>query len=237
MDALWRDRLRTPTRVVVAGVSGVAQVDPCPPDLDALDPPYTEIDGLYHGAGWMPAAAIPRRCWSSLPGSRPDHRVAVSGCTALAVCPRGHLVWFLDLPSPGRRRVSRAVRRTIIRSRRRIELWKRQHRAGSVATAPGRPGGDHPLGAEAPAHLSAHGADHGTELSAPAGREAAKPAGGRRVACGPPRRGLECRGASGTELFLPVAEPGPEGARRSPRRSAGFAARTARSQRSTQLPW
>ena len=48
------DSLHRPERVVVAGVSGVGKSTLARRISDALDLPYTEIDGLYHGAGWIP---------------------------------------------------------------------------------------------------------------------------------------------------------------------------------------
>ncbi|MBG6107355.1 AAA family ATPase [Frigoribacterium sp. CG_9.8] len=115
----WRDPLRTPARVVVAGVSGVGKSTLARRIADARDLPYTEIDGLFHGAGWMPRpqflADVDLLTQAPAWITEWQYRDARPLLSARA----DTLVW-LDLPSPVA--LSRVLRRTIIRSRTRVEL-------------------------------------------------------------------------------------------------------------------
>ena len=114
------DSLHRPARIVVAGVSGVGKSTLARRISAALDLPYTEIDGLYHGAGWIPRPQFladveiftREAAWITEWQYR-DARPLLSA--------RADTLVWLDLPS--RVAVSRVVRRTIIRSRRRVELW------------------------------------------------------------------------------------------------------------------
>ena len=115
-----RDPLDRPTRVVIAGVSGVGKSTLARRISDALSLPYTEIDGLYHGAGWVPRPEflVDVELFTREPSwvTEWQYRDARPLLTARA----DTLVW-LDLPSPVA--VTRVVRRTISRSRTRLELW------------------------------------------------------------------------------------------------------------------
>ena len=115
-----RDPLSRPTRVVIAGVSGVGKSTLARRVSEALDLPYTEIDGLYHGAGWIPRAEFLAdvELFNREPAwiTEWQYRDARSLLSARA----DTLVWH-DLPSPIA--VWRVVRRTISRSRTRLELW------------------------------------------------------------------------------------------------------------------
>ncbi|MES2095033.1 MAG: AAA family ATPase [Actinomycetota bacterium] len=116
----FRDPLSKPTRVAVAGVSGVGKSTLARRIADALGLPYTEIDGLYHGAGWVPRPEFlvevelftREPCWVTEWQYR-DARPILST--------RADTLVWLDLPSPVA--LSRVVRRTIHRSRTRVELW------------------------------------------------------------------------------------------------------------------
>ncbi len=116
----FRDPVHRPGRVVVAGVSGVGKSTLAQRIADALSLPYTEIDGLYHGAGWIPRPEFLAEVelFTREPAwiTEWQYRDARPMLSARA----DTLVW-LDLPSAVA--VSRVVRRTISRSRTRLELW------------------------------------------------------------------------------------------------------------------
>ena len=115
-----RDPLARPTRVVIAGVSGVGKSTLARRVSEALNLPYTEIDGLYHGSGWTPLAEFLAdvELFTREPTwvTEWQYRDARPLLSARA----DTLVW-LDLPSPIA--VWRVVSRTITRSRRRLVLW------------------------------------------------------------------------------------------------------------------
>lgn len=109
-----------PSRVAVAGVSGSGKSTLARRLGVLLDLPYTELDALFHGPGWVP---------------RPDFAAEVDALVAEDrwVCEwqyddarplltaRAELVVWMDLPF--RVTLSRVVRRTVRRRLRREELW------------------------------------------------------------------------------------------------------------------
>ncbi len=114
------DPLKRPERVAVAGVSGVGKSTLAGRISDVLDVPYTEIDGLYHGGGWIPRAGFladvelftREPAWTTEWQYR-EARPLISG--------RADTLVWLDLPAPVA--LTRVVRRTIIRARTKAELW------------------------------------------------------------------------------------------------------------------
>ena len=117
----WDDPLPVrPRRILVAGTSGAGKTTVAAALAARLGLPYTDIDGLYHGPGWMP---------------RPEFAADVAALAAApewvtewqysAVRPlllrRADLLVWLDL---SRRQVFRQlVPRTLRRRLRRVELW------------------------------------------------------------------------------------------------------------------
>ncbi len=109
-----------PRRILVAGVSGAGKSTLCRRIANALDVPYTETDGLFHGPGWTPrpeflddvdafTAAEAWICEWQYPVARPR------------LADRADLLVWLD--PPFRLVLSRVVRRTYRRRRHREVLW------------------------------------------------------------------------------------------------------------------
>jgi len=110
----------TARRILVAGTSGAGKTTLAARVSAALGLPYTELDGLYHGAGWTPRpefeddvrAVVAQDAW-------------VSEWQYRAVRPllleRAELLVWLDLPTPVV--LWQVARRTLRRRLRRTELW------------------------------------------------------------------------------------------------------------------
>ena len=109
-----------PARILVAGVSGSGKTTLAARIGELLDVPHTEIDGLYHGAGWT---------------VRPEFEAEVDAFTSQEswvaewqyssmrrlLAERADTVVWLDLPYPVV--LTRVVRRTLRRRVRREVLW------------------------------------------------------------------------------------------------------------------
>jgi adenylate kinase family enzyme len=109
-----------PRRVAVAGVSGVGKTTLAARVATVLGSTHVEIDGLFHGPGWVP---------------RPEFVSDVEEFTSRAswvtewqygaardlIAERADLLVWLDLPFP--LTLARVVRRTVRRRLRRVELW------------------------------------------------------------------------------------------------------------------
>ena len=111
---------RRPRRILVAGTSGSGKTTLAARIGGLLGVPHTEIDALYHGAGWT---------------QRPEFEADVEGFTSEdrwvtewqysivrnLLAERADTVVWLDLPYP--MVLARVVRRTLRRRVRREELW------------------------------------------------------------------------------------------------------------------
>ncbi|MEL7977869.1 AAA family ATPase [Isoptericola sp. F-RaC21] len=107
-------------RILVAGTSGAGKTTLCGRVSAALGLPYTELDGLHHGPGWVPRpefeddvrAVAAQDAWVS------EWQYAAVRPLLLA---RAELLVWLDLPVPVV--LWQVARRTVRRSLRRTELW------------------------------------------------------------------------------------------------------------------
>ncbi len=109
-----------PRRVLVGGVTGAGKTTLARRIGEILDLPHTEMDGLYHGAEWVPRPAFVEdvEAFTSQPAWVTEWQyTAVRG---LLVSRADTLVW-LDLPP--RVTLSRVLRRTLIRRARGTVLW------------------------------------------------------------------------------------------------------------------
>lgn len=108
-------------RILVAGVTGVGKSTFCRRLSAATGIPYTEIDGLFHGAGWEPRAefAADVEAFTAEPAWITEWQYTSKLGDLLGS--RAELVVWLDLP----RRIAwpRLFRRTISRRIHRTELW------------------------------------------------------------------------------------------------------------------
>jgi adenylate kinase family enzyme len=112
---------RRPSRVLVAGVSGVGKTTLAARVSQALGIPHTEIDALFHGPGW-----VPRPQFVDDVGRLASSETWVTEWQYSSAKPilaaRAELLVWLDLPFL-RVTLPRVVRRTLHRRRRREVLW------------------------------------------------------------------------------------------------------------------
>ena len=109
-----------PQRILVNGASGSGKTTLATDLASQLHLPYTEIDGLYHGPGWVPRASFlddVRRLADS-PAWITDWQYSEARPLLLARC---ELIVWLDHPRFLVMR--RATARTLRRRFRREELW------------------------------------------------------------------------------------------------------------------
>jgi adenylate kinase family enzyme len=109
-----------PRRVVVAGTSGSGKTTLARRVATALALPHVDIDGLYHGPGWVPRETFldDVRAFVSQPSWATEWQY---GAARPLLADRADLFLWLDLP---RRTVMRQViLRTVTRRVRRVELW------------------------------------------------------------------------------------------------------------------
>lgn len=112
---------RRPRRVAIAGVSGAGKTTLAARIAEIIEAPHTEIDGLFHGAGW-----------TERPEFLDDVKRLVAGESWVTewqyaparplITARADLLIWLDLPY-WRCVLPCVVRRTLRRRLRRQELW------------------------------------------------------------------------------------------------------------------
>ena len=109
-----------PRRVLVAGVSGTGKTTLAARLAPLLGVEHTEIDGLFHGPGWVPRPEFDAdvRALAEQPGWVTEWQYAAA--RDLLADHADLLVW-LDLPF--RVTLTRVVRRTVGRRLRGEELW------------------------------------------------------------------------------------------------------------------
>ena len=112
---------RRPERVLIAGVSGTGKTSLARRVAEALGIPHTEIDGLYHGPGWVPRPDFLEDVRSLAAGESwvTEWQYATARPMLAA---RADVVVWLDLPFLTVT-LPRVVRRTIRRRMRREVLW------------------------------------------------------------------------------------------------------------------
>lgn len=117
----WADPLpHPPRRVLVTGCSGSGKSTMCRALHARLGLPYTELDSLFHGPGWVPRATFVEDVGALVGGPSWVVEWQYRQVRALLVSRADLMVW-LDLP---RWRVfSQLLRRTLVRRMRRLELW------------------------------------------------------------------------------------------------------------------
>ena len=109
-----------PRRILVAGVSGVGKTTLCRRIADATGLPYTEIDSLYHGPGWVPREAFVDDVRAFTAQDRWITEFQYRLVRDLLAARADLLVW-LDLPAPIA--YWRVITRTIRRAHTKEELW------------------------------------------------------------------------------------------------------------------
>ncbi|MGX5680231.1 AAA family ATPase [Schumannella luteola] len=107
-------------RFAVAGVTGVGKTTLARRISERTGIPHTELDGLYHGPGWVPREQFVADVQELVAG---DSWVTEWGYSAARplIAARAELLVWLDLP--WRVSFGRVVRRTIRRRREREVLW------------------------------------------------------------------------------------------------------------------
>jgi adenylate kinase family enzyme len=107
-------------RILVAGTSGSGKTTLAAHIARIADVPHTEIDALFHHAGWTPNPRFEDEVRELVAGDAWVTELQYPTARPLLAARAQLLVW-LDLP----RRVvlPRIVRRTVSRSLRRTELW------------------------------------------------------------------------------------------------------------------
>ncbi len=115
------DRLPArPTRILVSGTSGSGKSTLARTIADALALPYTEIDALFHGAGWVerPEFMADVRAMLAGPGWVTEYQYDAARPLLVEHCDL-----FVQLLFPRWLVMGRVIRRTVRRSLLRERLW------------------------------------------------------------------------------------------------------------------
>lgn len=109
-----------PRRVLVAGASGSGKTTLAGRIAEALGIPHVEIDGLFHGPGWVPRPTFEADVeqFSAGPAWVTEWQY---GSVRPLLAERADLLVWLNLPRPVVMR--QIVGRTVVRRLRRVELW------------------------------------------------------------------------------------------------------------------
>ena len=117
----WDDPLPVrPRRIVVAGTSGSGKTTLAVALSACLGIRHVEIDGLYHGPGWVPRPEFGADVAAFAAGDEWVTEWQYSAVRPLLLSRADLLVW-LDLTRP--RVLAQLVPRTLRRRLRRVELW------------------------------------------------------------------------------------------------------------------
>jgi len=117
----WNDPLPArPRRIVVAGTSGAGKTTVAVALSGRLGIPHTDIDGLYHGPGWVPRPEFADDVAALVAGEEWVTEWQYSAVRPLLLARADLLVW-LDLTRAVVMR--QIVPRTLRRRLRRVELW------------------------------------------------------------------------------------------------------------------
>jgi adenylate kinase family enzyme len=120
-----------PRRVTVNGASGAGKSTLARKIAAVLDLPYTEIDGLFHGPGWVPRAEFLAVVEALTAAERWVCEFQYDAARPLMLA-RAELMVWLDTPSW--RLLGRVSRRTVSRRMHRTELWN-GNREGPLSEA------------------------------------------------------------------------------------------------------
>jgi adenylate kinase family enzyme len=109
-----------PRRILVAGTSGAGKTTVARALSDRLQIPHVDIDGLYHGPGWVPRLAFGADVAAFVATDAWVTEWQYSAVRPLLLALADLRVW-LDLTRP--RVLAQLVPRTLRRRLRRVELW------------------------------------------------------------------------------------------------------------------
>lgn len=112
---------RRPRRILIAGVSGAGKTTLAQRIAPIAGAPHTEIDGLYHGADWVPRAEFLDDVQALVAEDTWTTEWQYSRARPI-LAERADLLVWLDLPFPTTT-LPRVIRRTMRRRFRREELW------------------------------------------------------------------------------------------------------------------
>lgn len=117
----WDDPLpHRPHRILVTGTSGSGKTTLAAALAARLGLPHTDIDGLYHGAGWVPRPEFADDVAAFAAADEWVTEWQYSAVRPLLLARADLLVW-LDLSRP--QVLRQVVPRTLRRRLRRVELW------------------------------------------------------------------------------------------------------------------